>query len=45
MFGAPGEGNFSIDESKIDDILQVSVEENKLLTTPYYEEAVKKAFS
>jgi hypothetical protein len=28
LFGAPEEGNFFMDESQIDDIPQVSVEEN-----------------
>jgi hypothetical protein len=32
-----------MDESQIDDILQVSLEENSLLTTEYSEEGVRKA--
>jgi hypothetical protein len=43
LFGSPEEGNFSMDETRIDDILQVSIEENNLLTAPYSEEEVKKA--
>ena len=43
LFGAPDEGNFMLDESRTDDIPQVSVEENNHLTAPYSEEEVKKA--
>ena len=43
LFGAPEEGNFSLDESRIADIPQVSDEENNLLTAPYSEEEVRKA--
>jgi mannosylglycoprotein endo-beta-mannosidase len=43
LFGAPEEGNFSMDESRTDDIPQVSVEENNLLTAEYSEEEVRKA--
>ena len=32
LFGAPEEGNFSMDETRTDDIPQVSDEENNLLT-------------
>jgi hypothetical protein len=42
LFGSPEEGNFSMDETRIDDIPQVSIEENGLLTAPYSEEEVKK---
>jgi hypothetical protein len=42
MFGAPEEGNFFMDESQIDDIPQVSVEENNFLTAEYSEEEVRK---
>ena len=42
-FGAPEEGNFTLDESRTDDIPQVSVEENNLLTNPYSEDEVRKA--
>jgi hypothetical protein len=41
MFGALEEGNFSMDESRTDDISQVSMEENDLLTTVYSEEEVR----
>ena len=43
LFGAPEEGNFTLDETRTDDIAQVSVEENGLLTAPYSEEEVRKA--
>jgi hypothetical protein len=43
MFGALEEGNFSMDESRTDDISQVSMEENDLLTTVYSEEEVRTA--
>ena len=43
MFGAPEEGNFTLDESRTADIPQVSVEENNLLTNSYSEEEVRKA--
>lgn len=43
LFEAPEEGNFSMDESRTDDIPQVCDEENSLLTAPYSEEEVIKA--
>jgi hypothetical protein len=43
LFGAPEEGTFLVDESQIEDIPQVSIEENNLLTTKYLEEEVRKA--
>ena len=43
LFGAPEEENFTMDESRTDDIPQVSDEENSLLTAPYSEEEVRKA--
>jgi mannosylglycoprotein endo-beta-mannosidase len=43
LFGAPEEGNFSLDETRTDDIPQVSTEENDLLTAEYSEEEVRKA--
>jgi hypothetical protein len=43
LFGSPDEGNFSMDETHTDDIPQVSVEENGLLTAPYSKDEVKKA--
>jgi hypothetical protein len=41
LFGAPEEGNFSMDESRTDDIPQVSIEENNLLTAEYSEEELR----
>ena len=43
LFGAPEEGNFSLDENRIDDISQVSNEENAFLTAPFTEDEVRKA--
>ena len=43
LFGAPDEGNFSLVESRIADIPQVSNEENAFLTSPFSEDEVKKA--
>jgi hypothetical protein len=43
LFGSPKEGNFSMDETRTDDIPQVSIVENNLLTAPYSEEELKKA--
>jgi hypothetical protein len=43
LFGAPEEGNFFLDESRRDDIPQVSTEENNLLTAEYSEDEVRKA--
>ena len=37
------EGTFSLDESRIDDIPQVSGEENGFLTAPFTEEEVRAA--
>jgi hypothetical protein len=45
LFGAPEEVNFSMDESRTDDITQVSVEENNLLVVEYSEKEVRKAIS
>jgi mannosylglycoprotein endo-beta-mannosidase len=42
LFGEPVEGNISMDESRIDDIPQVSQEENVFLTAPYSEKEEKK---
>jgi hypothetical protein len=42
LFGAPEEGNFYMDETQMDDIPQVSIEENALLTDFYLEDEVKK---
>ena len=41
LFRAPDEGNFTLDESRIDDISQVMVEENNILTAPFSEEEVR----
>jgi hypothetical protein len=43
LFGALEEGNFYMDESRTDDIPQVSVEENNFLTAEYSEEEVRNA--
>jgi hypothetical protein len=43
LFGEPEEGNLSLDDTMIDDIPQVSPEENAFLTAPYTEEEIKKA--
>ena len=43
LFGAPEEGNLSLDESRTDDIAQVSDEENAFLIAPFTEEEVRKA--
>jgi mannosylglycoprotein endo-beta-mannosidase len=43
LFGPPGESSFSLDETRTDDIPQMSMEENGLLTAPYSEEEVQKA--
>jgi hypothetical protein len=40
MFGEPGEGNFSLDESWTEDIPQVSDEENAHFTAPYSKDGV-----
>jgi hypothetical protein len=43
LSGAPEEGNFYMDESRTDDIPQVSDAENNFLTAEYSEEEVRKA--
>ena len=43
LFGEPEAGNISLDEYQIDDIPQVTDQENAYLTAPYSEELVKKA--
>ena len=45
LFGAPEEGNFSLDESRTDDITQVTPEENNLLIAPFSEEEISKAIN
>jgi hypothetical protein len=43
LFGPPENSDISLDESRIEDILQVNSEENAILTAPYLEEEVRKA--
>ena len=43
LFGASVEGNFTLDETRTDDIPQVTAEENDILTTPFSEEEVRAA--
>ena len=43
LFGAPEEGNLTLDESQREDIPQVSNEENDFLTAPFTEDEIKKA--
>ena len=43
LFGAPTEGNFTLDEIRTDDIPQVTAEENDILTAPFSEEEVRAA--
>ena len=43
LFGEPEQGNFLMDETRTDDIPQVSDVENAHLEAPYSEEEVKKA--
>jgi hypothetical protein len=43
LFGAPDEDNFSMDETRMDDIPQISMEKNDLLAAEYSEEEVRKA--
>jgi hypothetical protein len=43
MFGAPVESGMSLDESRTDDVPQMSPEENMILTAPYSEEQARKA--
>jgi hypothetical protein len=45
LFGASEEGNFSLDETRTDDIPQVSIEENDLVIAEYLEEEVRRLFS
>jgi hypothetical protein len=42
LFGPPENSDISLDESRIEDILQVNSEENAILTAPYSEEEVRK---
>jgi hypothetical protein len=43
LFGEPEEGTFSMEESRIHDIPQVSPDENAFLAAPYSEEEVRNA--
>jgi hypothetical protein len=43
LFSAPEESDISMDESRIDDIPQVSPQENASLNSPYIEEEIRKA--
>jgi mannosylglycoprotein endo-beta-mannosidase len=43
LFGSPEESSFSLDESQIADIPQVSIEENDLLMAPCSEDEINKA--
>lgn len=43
IFGALEEGRFSLDKAQMDDISQVSEEENTFFTGPFSEEEVQKA--
>jgi hypothetical protein len=43
LFGAPEESDISLVESRVDDIPQVSQEQNAIMTAPYTEEEVRKA--
>jgi hypothetical protein len=42
LFGAPAEGNFSLDEARTDDVPQVSDDENNFLTAPNSEDEIRK---
>jgi hypothetical protein len=44
-FGKPEEGNFSMDESQIDENSRVSDEENAYFTAPYTKDEIRKVFS
>jgi hypothetical protein len=41
LFSAPVGNSFSLDESRVDDITQVSEDENNLLIRPFAEEEVR----
>jgi hypothetical protein len=43
LFGPPVENNFSMMENRVDDIPQVTDEENDILTTMFTEEEIKEA--
>ena len=43
LFGAPADDILTMDETQTDDIAQVSHEENRLLSSPFTEEEIKRA--
>ena len=43
LFGVPDQGNFTLDETRIDDIPHVMTEENSIITTPFSKEEVRAA--
>jgi hypothetical protein len=43
LFAAPSSNSFALDESRLDDINQVTEEENNLLTHPFTKEEVREA--
>ena len=43
LFGASNEGNATLDETRTDDIPQVTIEDNDILTAPFFGEEVKVA--
>jgi hypothetical protein len=43
LFGAPEDSHITLDETRVDDIPQVSPQENALLSAPYSEEEIRKA--
>jgi hypothetical protein len=43
LFGPPKNTSFSLDEPRVDDIVQVSQEENELLVRPFTMEEVREA--
>ena len=45
LFGAPAPTNISLDEEEIQDITQISLVENNILTAPFTEEEVFEAIS
>jgi hypothetical protein len=43
LFGAPEDSHISLDESRVDDIPQVSPQENAVLSAPFTEEEIRKS--
>nr|XP_051210949.1 uncharacterized protein LOC127328385 [Lolium perenne] len=43
LFGSPEESDITLDESRVDDIAQVTPQENAVLTAPYTKEEIRKA--